>query len=137
MITVSDIDTYLHSTAIGLDAAVPVLPGSLIGTGGYPDKVVFVTSVPGGGLLLEGATDVQNFQFRFRGSQGAPDAAYEDTEAFAKQIDAKLITAAYPLTLNGTRVIRLYRTGGPPAYLSSESRRAHFTCGYLFEVAAV
>lgn len=137
MLTVADLDVYLHSAAIGLDAAVPVLPGSLVGIGGYPDRALFVTSVPGGGLLLEGASDVQNFQLRWRGAQGDPSTAYADAEALAKSVDAQLITAAYPTTINGRTVIRLYRTGGPPTYLASESRRAHFTCGYLFEAAAV
>lgn len=136
MITVSDLDTYLHSPAIGLDAAVPVLPGTLLGVAGYPDRAVFVTSTPGGGLQLENATDVQNFQFRFRGGQGDPTSRYTDAESLAKTVDTAIINAAYPTTIGGRQVIRLWRTGGPPAYLAAESQRAHFTCGYLFEAAA-
>lgn len=131
MLTVSAIATYLAS--IGVTA--PVLPGSLIDTAGYGDEAIFVTSVPGGGLLLEGASDVQNFQFRFRGAQGAPDVGYEATEAFARDVDSRLVNAAYPTEIDGVAVIRLWRTGGPPSYLASESRRAHFTSGYLFESA--
>lgn len=137
MLTVSDLDTFLHSPAVGLDTAIPVLPLSLIDTPGYPDRALFIASTPGGGPMLEGATDLQNFQFRWRGNEGDPQAAYQDTESIAKDTDAKIIVAAFPTTIGGRRVVRLYRTGGPPSYLAAIHRKVHFTCGYLFEAAAI
>lgn len=139
MILVSELAAYLHAAPVSLDAATQVLPGALVGLSGVAggDRAIFITPTQGPGPTLEGAADVQNFQFRFRGVQGDPQSAYEDAEIFAKTVDLKLINATYPTTIGGRVVIRLWRTGGPPVYLASDSsRRAHFTCGYLFEAAA-
>lgn len=135
MITVANLDTWLHGSEVGLDSTVPVLPGSLVDVPGYPDRAVFVTSTPGGGLQLEGELDIQNFQFRVRGVQGDRQAAYADAQALAADLDVRLVRGSYPTTIGGLTVTRFWRTGGPPAYLASLDRRAHFTCGYLFEAA--
>lgn len=139
MLTVADLDTWLHDAAgpIALDPQIPVLPGSLVGTAGYPDKALFITGTGGPGLLLEGATDVQNFQFRWRGLQGDPASAYADAEVFAKTLDLQLVRLSCPLLIVDTKVLLVWRTGGPPAYLASTDRRAHFTASYLFETPTV
>lgn len=134
MILVGDLGTYLH--AIGLDPTVPVFPGALVDLNGLSDRALFISPTGGPGLLLEGATDVIGFQFRTRGAQGDAASAYADAEGLAKQVDDLVVTAAYPTTIGGRTVIRLYRVGGGPAYLSRVSQRASFTCGYLFEIAA-
>src|SRR4051812_9244243 len=115
MIRVADLDTYLHTT-LGLDSAVQVLPGALVDVAGFGEgQTVFITPTPGAGLLLEGASDVPGAQLRFRGNQGNADDAYSDAEGLAKLVDDLLVTAKYPTTIGGRRVIRLYRAGGGPA----------------------
>jgi hypothetical protein len=136
MITIAGLGTWLHSAEIGLDVAIPVLPGSLIDTPGYPDRALFVTSTGGPGLQLDDfGSDVQNFQFRWRGAEGDPGVAYEDTEILAKTLDLKLVRASYPTTIDGLNVLRLWRTGGSPAYLATIRRKVHFTASYLFDAA--
>lgn len=134
MIHVADLGTYLHD--LGLDPTVPVLPGALISIGGVaPTRGLFITPTGGPGLLLEGATDVISYQFRWRSDQGNAADAYADGEQFAKTTDDMLVTAVYPTVIGGRQVIRLNRVGGSPAYLATTDRRAHFTCNYLFEIA--
>ena len=111
---------------------VPVLPASFLGVTGYPDRAVFLAPTGGPGELLERAFDEPSYQFRFRGEQGDPQTAYDDTEALAAQVDDLL------LSLEGTHVVGAHtlglitRVGGPPAFLLRESQRVHFTGNYLF-----
>lgn len=138
MLTVAALDTWLHDPTgpVRLDTSIPVLPGSLVDTGGYPDKALFVTGTGGPGLQLDDwGSDVQNFQFRWRGNQGDPGEAYEDAEVFAKTVDLAIVRAEFPTVIGGLHVLRFWRTGSAPAYLATVGRKAHFTASYLFDAA--
>lgn len=90
---------------------------SLINRGPYippmPAVLVTLTFVGGIGLLDEGTLDDQSFQMRVRGDANDQSGP----EIMAKQYDALLLNASYPMTIGSTRFLTLDRTGSAPTPL--------------------
>lgn len=106
----------------------PLFPGIEILT--EPDRAVFITATGGPGFTTEeGATDAWSFQARVR---GPTDETYEP-EVMALWLERMLLSAPYPLTVDGVRVLAANRAGGPPAPLPLDPNdlRHEFTASYI------
>ena len=119
-------------TSLGWDtrqeSGYPLLPGPEIVD--EPDKVVFVTGSGGPGYTTEEpATDAWAFQARVRGPSDDP-LAPEDA---ARQLDALILGASFPTTVDGVKIVHVHRLAGRPAPLPLDpaDRRFEYTCNYV------
>lgn len=138
--TVDDIATWAHTAApngLGLDPAIAVLPVDQVDDNGVVGQALFIGATGGPGYMLDGATDVPTVQFRCQGAQGNLGEAYRLGETFAQSVDRLMYAATDTRpVIGGRQVIVIARIGGPPAYLLTRNRQAHFTASYSFELAA-
>lgn len=124
-------------TAAGWDAAeetgYPLSPGSEIHDN--PDQIVFITATGGPGYLTEeGGADAWSFQARVRGPADQAQAAL----SAAQLLDWTILTASYPVNVDGVRIINAYRMGSPPAALPLDEadKRFEFTASYIIVTGA-
>jgi hypothetical protein len=110
------------------ETGFPLFPGPEILTA--PDRAVFLTVTPGPGWVTEeAALDCWGFQALVRGPADDPLTP----ELMAQRLDAMILNGPYPVTVDGTLIALVTRSGGTPAALPSnpEDRRFEFTCTYL------
>lgn len=110
------------------ESGYPLLPGPEILD--EPDKVVFVTGTGGPGYTTEEpATDAWSFQARVRGPSDDP-LTPEDS---ARQLDALILGASFPATVDGVKIVHVHRLAGRPAPLPLDptDRRFEYTCNYV------
>lgn len=139
--TFDDLAAWMNTAApagLGVATTVTIVPIDQVDDPGVSGQAVFVASTGGPGYMLDGATDVPTVQFRCQGDQGNMGDAYKLGESFALSIDMLMHAAEQTRPVIGDRqVVRISRVGGPPAYLLTRNRQAHFTASYAFELAAV
>lgn len=95
-----------------------------------PDRIVFITGTGGPGYTTEeGATDAISFQLRLR---GAPEEPFEP-DSRVRQLDRAILSAPFPMVIDGLRIHSISRAGSPPAPLPVDPRdlRHEFTCSYV------
>lgn len=104
--------------------AGPELPPSV------PGQFVVLTVTGGPGLLTEEALfDGRSFQARCAGEQNN----YDSAENLAMAVDSAFRLATG--TVDGTRVLSLERSGGPPSVLMvDDADRHHFVASYTATV---
>jgi len=110
------------------ESGYPLLPGPEILE--EPDKVVHITGSGGPGYLTEEpATDGWAFQARVRGPSDDPLAA----EDAARQLDAMILGANFPTTVDGVHIQHVHRLSARPAPLPLDpaDRRFEYTCNYV------
>lgn len=119
-------------TSAGWDATqetgYPLYPGPEIIF--EPDKAVFLTPTPGPGYLTEeGGVDGWGFQARLRGAADDPLGA----QAAAQLLDYTILTASYPVVVDGVGIRSVHRLGVTPTPLPLDmnSRRFEYTCDYI------
>lgn len=111
----------------------PLLPGALIVD--EPDQAVFITGTGGPGYITEeGSADAWTFQARVRGPSDDPYTP----ESAAKQLDALIKNALFPVVVDGVPIQHVHRLGGPPAPLpvDPDDLRHEFTCTYVAIIGA-
>ena len=98
-----------------------------------PDDMVILTRTSGPGLSVENVLDTVGFQVRVRGNQNRPDSV----ETLADVVDRVFVDADYPLTIGGTHVTVIQRSGGAPAAMpyAPDGDRSNWTCNYLITYA--
>jgi hypothetical protein len=110
------------------ESGYPLYPGPEILAS--PDQAVFLTPTTGPGYVTEEAgLDSWGFQVRLRGPSDdtlAPELAMQ-------QLDWLILTASYPITVDGVSIQLATRSGAPPAPLPLDpaDRRFEYTCTYL------
>jgi hypothetical protein len=119
-------------TGLGWDGTqelgYPLFPGIEILT--EPDRAVFITGTGGPGFTTEEmATDTWTFQARVRGPTDEP---YEP-EMMAMRLDQMLLSAPFPLSVDGVQILAANRAGSPPTPLPLDPSdlRHEFTCSYI------
>lgn len=103
----------------------------------YPDRHVDITPVQGPGMVIEWAYEVAAFQIRAVGDQfrGDPEAAQDDAEDLAFEVDQALLGGTWPRQIGGLKVQWIKRAGGGPSLLEmDDADRAHMVCTYLIEI---
>lgn len=139
--TFVDLAAWMRTAApagLGLASTVVIVPIEQVDDPGVSGQAIFVASTGGPGYMLDGATDVPTVQFRYQGEQGNMGDAYNLGEGFALSGDALMHAAELTRpVIGGKQVVRISRVGGPPAYLLTRNRQAHFTASYAFELATI
>lgn len=95
-----------------------------------PDQIVFITPTSGPGYVTEEAgLDAWGWQARVRGPS---DNQFASEEAI-QQLDYLLLTAPYPVKVDGNTVQICGRTGGTPTPLPLDpnDRRFEYVCTYF------
>ena len=100
-----------------------------------PDQIVFIVATGGPGYVIEeGGADAWSFQARVRGPADDPQAA----SVAAQLLDWTILTASYPVSVDGVRVLNCQRMGAPPSALPLDpnDRRFEFTANYIVTTGA-
>jgi hypothetical protein len=95
-----------------------------------PDQLITITPTSGPGYVTEEAgLDNWGFQARVRGPS---DNQFASEEAI-QQLDFLLLTAPYPVKVDGQTVQICYRSGATPTALPLDpnDRRFEYVCTYL------
>lgn len=107
--------------------------GHVLKPGNYaleePDRIVFITSTGGPGYITdEGSADAATFQIRVRG----PADSETETETAASALDKLILTALFPVVIDGVNIQKVSRLGGRPAALpvNPQDLRYEYTCTY-------
>lgn len=106
----------------------PTVPGPYIPD--EPDRLLIVTRAGGLGYTTEEpATDATSFQVRLRTTPDDVIAA----ETAAEQLDAAILGASFPVTVDGVVIAKVYRAGAGPTPLPYDQtdRRFELTCNYV------
>lgn len=119
-------------TSLGWDGTeetgYPMRPGPEVQTS--PDRLLTLTPTSGPGWATdEGSLDTWGFQARLRG----PDDDPLEPELKSQQLDAMILFAVTPVTIDGTLIANIQRTGSPPVPLPLDpaDRRFEYVCTYL------
>ena len=98
-----------------------------------PDKAVFITGTGGPGYVTEEPTaDAVTFQARVRGPADDPIAA----RLAADTLDALILSAPFPVQVDGTTVVHVHRLAGRPSMLPLDEadKRFELTCSYVLVI---
>jgi hypothetical protein len=110
------------------EVGYPVLAGPYVPPA--PDRALVITGGGGPGYTTEEpATDASNFQARLRGAPDDPLGA----ESAAALLDNLILRANFPVVIDGTPIVTVYRLGSGPTPLPFDptDRRTEFTSNYV------
>jgi len=101
-----------------------------------PDKAVFITGTGGPGYVTEEPTaDAVTFQARVRGPADDPIAA----RLAADTLDALILSAPFPVQVDGTTVVHVHRLAGRPSMLPLDEadKRFELTASYVIVIGVL
>lgn len=106
----------------------PLFPGPEILNS--PDQSVWITGTGGPGYITEEpSADASLFQARTRGNADDPFGPEEQ----AQLLDAMILGAQFPASVDGATIVHVHRLGGGPSPLPVDpgDLRHEFTCNYI------
>lgn len=129
MLKLEDLAAWL--TAQGL--AEPIWRGGVpddTQRGSPPASLYALVDTGGLGMTVERAFERPTFQAL---SRAQDQIAARD---MAAKLDALIVDATIPFSMNGQRVIDTGRVGGPPQQVAvDDRRRVYYSCNYRLEIA--
>jgi hypothetical protein len=117
----------------GTSYPYPLFPGPEILDD--PDRAIFITGSGGPGYVVEeGLPQACTFQVRVRGPANDP----YDPEATAQALEALILAAPFPVTVDSVTINHAHRLGGPPTPLPVDPAdlRHEFTASYVIIMGA-
>lgn len=122
-------------TSLGWDSrqemGFPLYPGTEVLND--PDQAVFIAGTGGPGYTTEEpATDAVSFQARVRGPADDPLAA----RLAADTLDALILSASFPVQVDGTQIVHVHRLAGRPSMLPLDEadKRFELTASYVIVI---